>query len=240
MGPGAQSVIYVLTRDATSVRIAGRFRGFWDHECWTGIVQGILSHYAVALPGGGRLYAIRRVEGYAGYDEDQQSYLTEELVLCDLARGACRTLPVSIERTSIELSGDEYRAVPFAWESTVSFEGGMVRLANVRGDPGVLRRFGAGVPLDQFFSEPPVAREEATLFPVRSARAAANDSCPWRISDPDGQTNVRPEPGTAREAVGTVANGTEIVPVERRGRWWRIEAPVAGWVWAANARRVCN
>jgi hypothetical protein len=71
------------------------------------------------------------------------------------------------------------------------------------------------------------------------APARATSSCPWRIADPDGQTNVRPEAGTARPAIGTVPNGTTIVPLERRGRWWRIGAPLAGWIWAANVRQSC-
>jgi hypothetical protein len=240
MGPGSGSTVYVLTRDASGVRIAGHFAGFWDYECWTGVVQGLLAHRAVALPNGGRLYAIERREGYVGYDDDQPSFVRDEVVLCDLRRGACRTLPFAVERTTVDHDADPPTVSRTRWSSGYAVQGDRLVLANVRGAPAALRRFGAGVPLDAFFREPPIDSGEQDLFPTRAVRAAtANASCPWVVADSDGQTNVRAEPSTARAALGTVPNGATVTVAERRGRWWRIDAPLAGWVWAANLRQRC-
>jgi hypothetical protein len=73
--------------------------------------------------------------------------------------------------------------------------------------------------------------------PAGYGRAA---ECPIVVSDPDGETNVRPLPNTGRAAVGTLANGTQIDPVEQRGRWYRIAAPLAGWVFASSLARRCE
>lgn len=73
--------------------------------------------------------------------------------------------------------------------------------------------------------------------PAEFGRAA---ECPIVVSDGDGETNVRPLPNTGRAPVGTLPNGTRIDPVEQRGRWYRIDAPLAGWVFAASLARRCE
>jgi hypothetical protein len=79
------------------------------------------------------------------------------------------------------------------------------------------------------------------LAPIETTSAApAITVCPFRVSDEDGQTNVRPDPSTRRDPVGTIPTGTEIQTVEQRGRWYRIEAPVAGWLWSGSLSRRCT
>lgn len=64
--------------------------------------------------------------------------------------------------------------------------------------------------------------------------------CPIVVDDGDGQTNVRPLPNTGRAPVGTLPNGTLIEPVEQRGRWYRIDAPLRGWVFTQSLTRRCS
>ncbi len=64
--------------------------------------------------------------------------------------------------------------------------------------------------------------------------------CPIVVADPDGRTNVRPLPNTGRAPVGTLPNGTRLDPVEQRGRWYRIDAPLRGWVFADGLFRSCD
>lgn len=280
MGPGADTIEYVLVRQADGVRVAGWFRGFPQYECWTGVVQGLVAHQIVSIGGGRRLYTLERVEGYTGMDDLEESHISDELVVCDLTRpaaSACRTLLVGLEENEVVYpddpdSDEEPVAHAHTWSARPRFTRGRVSLSSIRSAPPAMRVFGGrGLTLDEFFTAPaiPTTRmtfETATLAqlvpteaagstaPATSAAAAPATpatapstspasrtaaSCPWRIADPDGQTNVRPEAGTGRPAIGTVPNGTSVIALERRGRWWRIGAPIAGWIWAANVRQSC-
>jgi len=59
-------------------------------------------------------------------------------------------------------------------------------------------------------------------------------------STPAPPLNVRAAPTTQAEVVGGLDNGTALVFAERRGRWARIEAPHAGWVWTETIRERCD
>ncbi|MFN7697905.1 MAG: SH3 domain-containing protein [Deltaproteobacteria bacterium] len=85
----------------------------------------------------------------------------------------------------------------------------------------------------------PVALRETIDGFLAIAPAAPGQVCTLVVDDADGNTNVRPEASTRREPVGTLPNGTTIVPVEQRGRWYRIETPAQGWVFATSLRRDC-
>ena len=67
----------------------------------------------------------------------------------------------------------------------------------------------------------PVALRETIDGFLAIAPAAPGQVCTLVVDDADGNTNVRPEASTRREPVGTLPNGTTIVPVEQRGRWCR-------------------
>lgn len=60
------------------------------------------------------------------------------------------------------------------------------------------------------------------------------DQCTRVVDDDEPPLNVRSGPGTAATVVGTLENGTEIVVVENRDDWLRIDDPAAGWVFTAN------
>jgi hypothetical protein len=64
--------------------------------------------------------------------------------------------------------------------------------------------------------------------------------CAWVVEDPSPPLNVRGGPAATTPVVGTVDNGTALALVERRGRWARIEAPVAGWVYTRSLRERCR
>ena len=95
-------------------------------------------------------------------------------------------------------------------------------------------------------SAPPMVPSTPTEAPpslpplrVDTPTSTANSQCPLRVSDEDGQTNVRPDPSTRNAPVGTISTGTVIQVVEERGRWYRIERPVAGWLWADSLSHRC-
>lgn len=77
------------------------------------------------------------------------------------------------------------------------------------------------------------------LEPVARTNALP-EQCPIVVADVDGETNLRPLPNTGRAPVGTLPNGTRIDPVEQRGRWYRIDAPARGWVFAESLARSCD
>jgi hypothetical protein len=85
----------------------------------------------------------------------------------------------------------------------------------------------------------PIALRETPEALVAIAASTPPPTCALVVNDADGQTNVRPEPSTRRTPSGTLANGTVIVPVEQRGRWYRVETPARGWLYAENLDRRC-
>lgn len=64
-------------------------------------------------------------------------------------------------------------------------------------------------------------------------------NCAAVVRDPNPPLRVRESPRSSSAAVGSVQNGTSLAFVDRRGRWARIEEPVAGWVWTENVRDEC-
>lgn len=246
MPPPGESVEYLLLRERSgAIRIVGWFVGLTSWECWTGVIQGELGHGVVPLGAGRRLYTITRVEGWDYGHEPSDRYVTRETVVCDPARGACRTIPISVDVQTVEWADDERPTVTGSrWQSAVRFTGGRVSLARPQGAPAVLARFaGRGVSLDDFFAAPTIGREQRTLAPTASAQEAPNASvdasCPWRVADADGQTNVRATASSRAAIAATIANDTTVTVAERQGRWWRITAPHAGWVWAPNLAQRC-
>jgi hypothetical protein len=83
-------------------------------------------------------------------------------------------------------------------------------------------------------------RVERTVLVAVPRTNALPERCPIVVADADGQTNLRPLPNTGRAPVGTLPNGTPIDPVEQRGRWYRIESPARGWVFAESLSRRCD
>ena len=82
-----------------------------------------------------------------------------------------------------------------------------------------------------------------SFAPVQSSRAEAtpaSQTCVTRIQDADGQTNVRASASSRSDVVGTISNGTVIVPVGQQGRWLRIATPHLGWVYANHVARQCE
>ncbi|MBN8609034.1 MAG: SH3 domain-containing protein [Deltaproteobacteria bacterium] len=111
--------------------------------------------------------------------------------------------------------------------------GGAPRFDVGRGDVGEL-------PPSDDEDEPPVAyRLAGEALAAIDLEAARAEVCPLRVADDDGETNVRPDPSTRRAPIGTLRNGTVLAPVEQRGRWYRIEQPLSGWVWSEGLARRC-
>lgn len=79
-------------------------------------------------------------------------------------------------------------------------------------------------------------------FHVGSVPAPAPSSsspCPWEVNDPAPPLRARASFSSHAAIVGTLENGARVTLVERHGRWARITAPVAGWIWTENLEERC-
>ncbi len=86
----------------------------------------------------------------------------------------------------------------------------------------------------------------STLEPPPPASAGATTSrldmsgCRIEVHDERPPLNVRARPSTRAPVVGTLADGTVVTPARGRdGSWVELRAPLRGWVWTRNLRRVC-
>ena len=68
----------------------------------------------------------------------------------------------------------------------------------------------------------------------------APGACSWVANDASSPLNVRASPGPRGAVVGSLPLGTRVEVAERRGRWARLSAPVAGWAWAASLEERCE
>lgn len=238
-GDGRGVVVYVLSRsDTGEVRVVGSFVGFPMLDCWTGVVQANLE--SAAIPGTTLIRFVDR-EGYVT-DVDGPGFVADFTTICDTERGGCRTVPTAFWRNELIFDEHDDDAEPTLahteWHGALVVEGSRIHLTESRTAPRPLRVLGRALPIARFLAAASVSGDERALFPDADAPApvVSAEACPWEVADADGTTNLRAAPSGA--VVGTVPTGTRVVPVERRGRWWRIEAP-AGWLWAPNLRQAC-
>lgn len=75
---------------------------------------------------------------------------------------------------------------------------------------------------------------------ISAIRGRVQVSCSLRVHDPSSQLNVRAAPSPRAAVVATLAHDRVVTVAEERGRWRRLSAPSAGWVWAASLRRACS
>ncbi|MFK7999583.1 MAG: SH3 domain-containing protein [Polyangiales bacterium] len=231
-GDGLDAVAYLLRRESDGrISVRGSFPDFPSLDCWTSVVQSEVSNYGHAQPG---LYAFVRAQGYSTPDGPERIIVTTHL--CDVNRRRCRSFPVQVQQGDYHYDdSDQPRLVRGDWRSDFAVHRGRVVLTNMQGAPAGLRRFRRGVPMNAFFSSPSVEYELPDLTrPVEASR-----ECPVHVADPDGTTNVRAAPGTRANVERTLDNGTLLEVEERRGRWWRISAPVRGWIWGPNTDSRC-
>lgn len=219
--------VFLLRQESGGqIRVRGSYpRRFL--ECTNYPVQNEVANFA--MPGAG-LYAFVRASGYSNAPNVGNDLISVEANICDLERGRCRSLPIQIRGTGNPGASTEPVVRRLDWRSSFSVRGGRLRLSALRGAPAGLARFRRGVSLDDFFSSPSV---EVTI-------PSTDVECPVIIADSDGRTNVRRAPASGAEALAVLSNGTEIRVEERRGRWWRITSPQAGWVWGPNTEARCS
>ncbi len=65
--------------------------------------------------------------------------------------------------------------------------------------------------------------------------SAPSPVCSRVVKDESGNQNVRARPSARAEIVGTVQTGTEILALEERGSWTRVEGSVSGWLYGVPA-----
>lgn len=86
-------------------------------------------------------------------------------------------------------------------------------------------------------SNPATAAATATPATPTSTPSAP---CPLVVDDPAPPLHVRAEPTSRAAIVGDAPNGARVTYLEQRGRWARIDAPAAGWIWTENVRPRCE
>lgn len=92
---------------------------------------------------------------------------------------------------------------------------------------------------DEAPSTTPTAGADGPVAAAPSSAPVAG-ACRVVVEDPAPPLRVRSEPSSRARVVGELPNGAELRLIERRGRWARIEAPHAGWVWTENVRERCG
>lgn len=75
---------------------------------------------------------------------------------------------------------------------------------------------------------------------VARVEGTVDVACVPAVNDPRSPLNVRREPRARAEAVGTIPHGTPVTVAETRGRWARITAPLAGWVFGESLATRCT
>jgi len=222
---------YLLQRSASGVRIAGAFTGHEWFDCANGDVSEDISQ-TIRRVSGGLVYERLFTDGSAadGWEDSR-----DVLVLCHLETARCRELTVRVTRI------EEERVIEQTSVS-VTLQRGRLR-ARSRNGPLPLALAPLAQPVDAvaFLTDgTSLASRLGAVTSTPAPAAEAEPACSVRISDSDGQTNLRPAPSTAGEPIGTLPNGTVVAPAEARGRWMRITAPLAGWVWSGNLSRRCE
>ncbi len=225
-------LVYVLERSAEGLHIGGAFAGHQWFDCANGDISEDVAQRIHTLPGGAHVYERLSTHGAA---EESWEDSRDVVVLCHLETARCRELTVRVtriedgrvlERTSAAVTLQQSRLRARSHE--VALPSGLEELAR---PVDALTYLAAGTSL---------ASRLAASAPTAAAAAPAQEVCTVSIADSDGQTNVRPAPSTAGTPVGTLATGTAVTPAESRGRWMRISAPLAGWVWSGNLARRCR
>ena len=67
----------------------------------------------------------------------------------------------------------------------------------------------------------------------------SGSECRFVVDDPAPPLRVRATFSSRSAILGTLDNGVSLELLERHGRWARIAAPVAGWVWTGHLRAQC-
>jgi len=230
-------LVYLLERSAEGVHIGGAFAGHEWFDCANGNISEDVTQRIHTLPGGAHVYERLSTHGAADQNwEDSR----DVVVLCHLETARCRELTVrvtriedgrALERTSASVTLLQSRLRARSHE--VALPAGLRELARPV-DALTHLAAGAGRASGLAVTAP------STVAAAAPATPAARAVCTVRIADSDGQTNVRPAPSTAGPPLGTLATGTVVTPAESRGRWMRISAPLAGWVWSGNLARRCE
>lgn len=65
-------------------------------------------------------------------------------------------------------------------------------------------------------------------------------ACDHVVDDPAPPLRIRAAPSARSAIAGELPNGSRVRLRESRGRWARIEAPAAGWIWTEHLTRDCD
>ncbi|AKF03271.1 SH3 domain-containing protein [Sandaracinus amylolyticus] len=84
------------------------------------------------------------------------------------------------------------------------------------------------------------AERERLIAAMAGAAVTRRPPCLRGYVDDESALNVRASPGAQAPVTGTVEVGGEVTIAETRGRWSRITAPIAGWVWDRAIVRTCE
>ena len=243
---GSPHFVDYFVRGPRGVRYAGGAPHTPDFDCESGLVSSTRSWQALSAARD-HLDGVLRV--YREGSEDGPSVdMTVSADVCDLGQRRCVTYVLGRRRCEPD-EATSARVCSEDWEVAARVSRGALTFRRVR---GTLPTGASGAHLttainlatlaapttaaapEPLVSTGPVASEQA-----HGARALGG-ACHAEVIDPRPPLNVRAEPDQASAVAGTLPNGTRVVPRGRSHGFTRVEAPVAGWIWARNLRRVCD
>ncbi len=223
------SIYYV--QDGERFRTIGSAPRSSGFDCETGVVRETERFVRLTMSRDGIDGTLRTFTD-GGDDGAGTVELERHAHVCDAARGACRSIPLGRRSCRPDTQG---RAVCSAsWEATVRSRRGVLTVRATRGR--LPADVSARIELAALFAGPPNAPRSRDL----GATTTESARCHAEVADPRPPLNVRAAPDQASAVAGTLPNGTEVRPRERRRGWVRIDRPVAGWIFARNLRRVCR
>lgn len=223
------------------VRSAGSAPHMPGYDCETAIVRETRS-WTVLSRARDRLDGVMHVYREGAGQEGDFIDLTTSVDICDLAQRKCTTFPLG-RRVCDRDPASHRRVCTQDWEASVSRARGVVTFRPRRGTiPTEPSTAALAQPVDlATLGAPPSTPSPPSAAPATVAtQAPARGACHAEVADPRPPLNVRADADPASAVVGTLANGTRVEPRGRRRGWTRVDAPIAGWIWARNLRRVCE
>lgn|GEM_PF-5498865 len=232
----------------SGVRYAGGATHMPGYDCETSLVRDSRS-WTLLTATRDRLDGVVHIYR-EGSDAEDYVDLTTTADVCDAAQRKCVTFQIG--RRTCEFDLDARRVIcAQRWEAAARVRRGVLTFRRLRGElppantssilsnPFVLADLFATSSSAPTASAPAAPAAPAVDARVATQRPSTGD-CHAEVADPRPPLNVRTDAEATSAVVGTLPNGTRVTPRGRRHGFTRVEAPIAGWIWARNLQRVCG
>ncbi len=242
MGSEYPHTLEYFVRVPHAVRYAGGATHMPGYDCEDGAVRETRS-WSVLTAARDHLDGILHVYRDGGEADDYVDLNTTADV-CSVAQRKCVTYRIGLRHCE---AGDSDGALVCtqSWEAAAAVRRGTLTFRRLRGTfPTELSSSILASPIDLSTFGAPAVTANVTLptaAPLATPQTpAGTGACHAEVADPRPPLNVRAEAIATSAIAGTLPNGTRVVPRGRQHGWTRVEAPIAGWIWARNLRRVCD